>query len=188
LKGQLAALRASEEWHRQIQKPEFQRELRLQQFRANGLSSTEEAFLREHLELVDRPDLLAAAHQGEPLPEAEAVEPERQPELQEPEPDYEPEPAKAAPRMSEPPQFFKPDRDVVPDRDGVLEQRGAGDYVSAPVSRNIPTGSAPLSDPTKVVLTLGEREIARMSGISEVEYARNKLRMQAAKRSGQIQG
>jgi hypothetical protein len=139
LKGQLAALRASEEWHRQIQKPEFQRELRLQQF-------------------------------------------------QEPEPDYEPEPAKAAPRMSEPPQFFKPDRDVVPDRDGVLEQRGAGDYVSAPGSRNIPTGSAPLSDPTKVVLTLGEREIARMSGISEVEYARNKLRMQAAKRSGQIQG
>jgi hypothetical protein len=64
LKGQLAALRASEEWHRQIQKPEFQRELRLQQFRANGLSSTEEAFLLEHLELVDRPDLLAAAHQA----------------------------------------------------------------------------------------------------------------------------
>jgi hypothetical protein len=63
--------------------------------------------------------------------------------------------------------------------------------VSAPVSREIPSGG-PRSEfetnPGRVVLSPDEKIIAKNSGISEVEYARNKIRMMHMKASGEIQG
>jgi hypothetical protein len=59
---------------------------------------------------------------------------------------------------------------------------------SAPVSRSIPDGSyRPLKQRGKVHLTAEERQIARVSGISDEEYARNKMLLQDKKASGEIQ-
>jgi hypothetical protein len=50
-----------------------------------------------------------------------------------------------------------------------------------------PGGDRPLSLPSKVTLTREELEAARFSNISPEEYAKNKLRMQRAKLTGEIQ-
>jgi hypothetical protein len=61
-------------------------------------------------------------------------------------------------------------------------------YVSAPPHREAPSytsGERPLSQ-TSVKLSPNEREIARLSGISEAEFARQKLKLQRYKASGLI--
>jgi hypothetical protein len=57
--------------------------------------------------------------------------------------------------------------------------------VSAPVSREIPSSTTgrPPSE-TRVTLSAAEREHAKLAGISEVEFARQKLKLQALKASG----
>ncbi len=56
--------------------------------------------------------------------------------------------------------------------------------VSAPVSRGVPS-STPGWATGKITLTPAEREAARLSGISEVEYAKHRLRLNAMKASGE---
>jgi hypothetical protein len=56
--------------------------------------------------------------------------------------------------------------------------------VSAPVSRSIPSYQSAATVPSKVDLSLEEREMARLSGISDVEYAANKIRLLRAKAAG----
>lgn len=56
--------------------------------------------------------------------------------------------------------------------------------VSAPVSRDIPSGGSGRPSNSKVTLTPEQREAARLSGIDEVTYAKNLIRLQAEKRSG----
>ena len=56
--------------------------------------------------------------------------------------------------------------------------------VSAPVSREIPTGDLSPQSPSRVTLSAAEREHAKLAGISEVEFARQKLKLQALKASG----
>jgi hypothetical protein len=61
--------------------------------------------------------------------------------------------------------------------------------VSAPVSRTIPDGGPRPDfeqDPRRVNLSVEERGIAKASGISETEYARQKIRMMQAKQRGEI--
>jgi len=55
----------------------------------------------------------------------------------------------------------------------------------APPTRDIPSSSTgkPASS-TKVTLTAEEREIARLNGITEIEYAKQKLKLQELKRNG----
>jgi hypothetical protein len=59
--------------------------------------------------------------------------------------------------------------------------------VSAPVSREIPAGNRDLSIPTRINLSVEERQVAAASGISERQYAENKLKMMRMKQTGEIQ-
>jgi hypothetical protein len=52
---------------------------------------------------------------------------------------------------------------------------------SAPVTREIPTGTP---RPGTVQLTPFEREAARIAGVSDVEYARGKIRLAQEKAAG----
>jgi hypothetical protein len=57
-------------------------------------------------------------------------------------------------------------------------------HVSAPVSREIPTGAGmPCSG--RITLTLEQREAARMSGISEADYAKQLLKLRELQASGE---
>jgi len=55
--------------------------------------------------------------------------------------------------------------------------------VSAPVSRDPPSGGAPKSQ-TKVTLSQMEREHAKAAGITEAEYAKQKVKLQELKANG----
>lgn len=56
--------------------------------------------------------------------------------------------------------------------------------VSAPVSRDVPSAATGRPASNKVTLTPAEREAAAVSGISEIEYARQKQRLQDEKKRG----
>ena len=60
--------------------------------------------------------------------------------------------------------------------------------VSAPVSREVPSSSGSREDrgPTRITLSVAEREHARLSGTSELDYARGKLELERRKRDGEI--
>ena len=79
------------------------------------------------------------------------------------------------------PEFFKPP----PPKQPVQPSRSA--YMSAPVSREVPDGIPRELKPSQVRLSPEEVEAARLSGISTVAYARNKLRLLREKASGQRQ-
>lgn len=59
--------------------------------------------------------------------------------------------------------------------------------MSAPVTRESPSISTGRASPTRVELSPAQREAARFSGVSEVEYARNFLRLQELKKQGHYQ-
>jgi hypothetical protein len=81
----------------------------------------------------------------------------------------------------ETPPFFKPPPPPAP--------RPQHAPVSAPVSRSVPTGggSRPDWETGRTVLSAEEKEFARLSGVDEITYAKNKLRMQRMKAAGEIQ-
>jgi hypothetical protein len=86
------------------------------------------------------------------------------------------------PAMETPP-FFKPPPAKPP--------RTPASHYSAPVSREVPSGNPRPgyeTDERRVTLSPDEKVIAKNSGISEVEYARNKIKMLRMKASGEIQG
>jgi hypothetical protein len=56
-------------------------------------------------------------------------------------------------------------------------------FVSAPVSRNVPSGSGQRF-PMKVTLSPEEKDAARMSGISEADYAKQKIKLMQMKANG----
>ena len=58
---------------------------------------------------------------------------------------------------------------------------------SAPVSRQVGSGMGVPTSPRSVTLTAAEREAAAMSGISETQYARNKLLMLQRQARGESQ-
>lgn len=59
--------------------------------------------------------------------------------------------------------------------------------MSAPVTRESPSISTGRATPTRVELTAAQREAARISGVDDVTYARNFLRLQALKKDGHYQ-
>jgi phage I-like protein len=84
--------------------------------------------------------------------------------------------------MAPAPKFFAPE----PSRPAVRSP-----IVSAPVSREIASGGPRPTyetDPRRVTLSVDERAIAKNAGISETEYARQKIRMLGMKERGEIQG
>lgn len=61
--------------------------------------------------------------------------------------------------------------------------------ISAPISRQAPSSNGERYEltPSKINLTADEKAIADASGLSHVEYARQKLRLLKAKKEGTIQ-
>ena len=84
----------------------------------------------------------------------------------------------AMPQAQETPQFFKP-----PSPRGAAPNPSA--RFSAPVSREIPTGSGRRPTPGKITLSPSEVEAARVSGISLEEYAKNKIEYQRQREAGE---
>lgn len=176
LKRQIAALQQSEQIQRQHQ-AQAQRpispEEKLASWKSAGMPPGEEEFLRNNIDLVanDRLTAVAAAeasrlHQRGTEAYMRAVRK-----------NFDRLMAQGAAQPT--PQFF-----AVPP---APEPPGPGAYVSAPVSRETPTGAYREPSPSQVRLSAEERQIARASGISEVEYARNRLRLEREKRTGQRQ-
>lgn len=56
--------------------------------------------------------------------------------------------------------------------------------VSAPPSRDVPSPSSGRQSATRITLTPEQREAARISGVTEIEYARNLLRLNEEKARG----
>jgi hypothetical protein len=73
-----------------------------------------------------------------------------------------------------------------PDKPSFAEE-SEGPAVSAPISRDTPSMGGGYRSPTQYRLSPTEREIAKASGMSEVEYARNRLRLEDLKRRGLVQ-
>jgi hypothetical protein len=89
----------------------------------------------------------------------------------------------AAKAAAEPvPEYFQP-RPAPPEQPA--EQMQSAIY-SAPVSRQVGGGNYQAS-PNSIRLTREEQEAARMAGVSDTEYARNKLKMLRMQQAGQIQ-
>jgi len=59
--------------------------------------------------------------------------------------------------------------------------------MSAPVTRESPSINGGSVRPTQITLSPAQREAARISGVSDVEYAKNYMRLQALKRDGHYQ-
>jgi hypothetical protein len=197
LQKQIAELRKSEELNRQRQEQvnhqqqEHQKYVQyiqqaFQYWKANGLTSEQEQIFAANPAAIGQLTNLAsqqAAEQGHQLGTAEHTEAgkklffEHLAHLQEQAQPQQPETA-----MTETPRFFQPPPQPRP--------RPNGPIVSAPVSRETPgmRRAEAETDPRRVTLSVEEREIARASGISEIEYARNKIRMMKMKAEGQLQG
>ena len=69
----------------------------------------------------------------------------------------------------------------------VEEQQQRTNIVSAPVSREVPSGGGARQS-GKITLTKDEQEAAKISGITETEYARQKAALLLAKQNGQYTG
>jgi hypothetical protein len=195
LQRQIDALARSEALQRQAAEQQLQpqrpmsREDRLAVWRMQGMPEVELKFLTANPALVDMPQLTAyaaneALQQGhERGSEAflNATKLNFDKHLQHLQAQAQ-TPTESV--MQETPKFFAPPAQPKPKPNG-------GPIVSAPVSRTVPDGSGSRpeyqQDPRRVTLSVDEREIARASGISEIEYARNKIKLQGMKSRGEVQ-
>jgi hypothetical protein len=185
LKRQVEALRQSEALLKQAAQPQrpLTREDKLGLWRQQGIPENEYNFLVANPELIDNPaataycarEAEAQGHQrgsDEFLHATKQIFDKYQAELQA-------QAQQTEQPMQETPKFFQPP----PPK----PMRPPSVPVSAPVSRSIPNGGPRpeyQQDPTKVHLSVEEKEIARASNISEVEYARQRLRLEKEKRDG----
>jgi len=172
LRQQMGALRQATEHQRQ-QAAEPSLEARLDQWRQAGLPEGEISFLRQHPQMADAPELTqAAAHEA--LAAGHQMGSDQFHSFMRQRFDHHmgevERRAPAAPPAAQTPEFFAAtEPPTTPDPSAL---------VSAPVSRQVPTsGRTYEMAPSQVRLTVEERQIARASGISETQYAANKLRM-----------
>jgi hypothetical protein len=196
LQRQIDALARSEALQRQAAEQQLQpqrpmsREDRLAVWRMQGMPEVELKFLTANPALVDMPQLTAyaaneALQQGhERGSEAflNATKLNFDKHLQQLQAQAQTQ-TPTEPAMTPTPKFFEPPPAPKP--------RGPqGPIVSAPVSREVPTGEPRpeyQQDPRRVTLSVEERQVAAASGISEVTYAANKLKMLRMKAAGEIQ-
>jgi hypothetical protein len=87
--------------------------------------------------------------------------------------------AQARPAPAATPEFFRP-----PPAPSPARAEPSAMY-SAPVSRQAPSGSLREPSPRQLKLSPEERQIAAASGISDVQYAQNKLRMLRERAAGE---
>ncbi len=184
LMEQIAALRQAEDLQRQHQAQLAQirapsREDKLAYWQQAGMPEAELRFLEENPSMIDHDQIAAVAAQETMAAGIGRESPEFLPAVKENfEKRFRHLQAQGA---AQSPEFFKPR--PAPER-SVPDQSY---YVSAPVTRQTPTGSPRVdSNPTKIRLSAEEKQIAAASGISEVEYAKNKIELERQKRTGQI--
>lgn len=79
------------------------------------------------------------------------------------------------------------DEDEIDDTPNPPQPARRNPTVSAPVSRDVPSGGSGQRQNNRITLTAEEREAARFSGVSEVDYARQKQRLAELKRQGHYQ-
>lgn len=93
------------------------------------------------------------------------------------------QPQPAAQRPKPVPQMASEPHDGEPERPTVSPEamRKATMY-SAPPTREVASSRTGLPSNSRVTLSVAEQEIARASGLSDLDYARGKLKMQQAKR------
>ncbi len=188
LQRQIDALQQSEQLQRQHRATMAQQrpshDQLLHHWRTNhGMSEADERFLRENPELIDNPQLTAiAANEAAQMGHARDTEAHREATLelfhQHLAHLQAQAPANSAPQPT--PEFFQPPPPpppAPPDRAAIY---------SAPVSRG-EVGGYREPSPSQVRLTVEQKQIAAASGISDVQYAKNLLRLEREKRSGERQ-
>ena len=79
--------------------------------------------------------------------------------------------------------YFKYLEEALGYREPPKVQRQRNPTVAAPVSRDAPSGVE--TSPNRITLTPEQREAAKISGISDIEYARQLIRYNRAKANGQ---
>ena len=183
LKRQVDAVRQAEALQRQqaaqmmARQQPLTHEQKLELWKTQGLTIAEADFLREHPAMIDHPQIVshAAAEATQAGIERDTPEywsavktnfEENMKRLQ----------AQAAAQPT--PEFFRPPPVRTP------APRSEAHYVSAPVSREVPTGVTRELSPSQVRLSPDEIEHARVSGVSLKVYAENKLRLMKEKAAG----
>jgi hypothetical protein len=154
------------------------REEKLEAWRQAGMSKAEEQFLIERPEMIDHDKILTAAIGTAARAGIDRNAPEFLPAVQKYFDTHLRHFQQQARANS--PQFFRPP----PIREPSVSTPPS--IVSAPVSRDAPGGERQSPLPTKITLTAEEKDAARFSGITERQYAENKLKMMAAKMRGEI--
>ena len=163
------------------------REERIALWRTHGLTDDDAAFLEANPELIDNPRLTrVASDEAEQQGYERGSDSHRQATLelfnqhlghQQAQPAASVGPAST-------PTFFEP---PAPSRSPATERPGPASYVSAPVSRREVGAPRGPTSPRQVKLSGLEQELAKNLGISDLEYAKQKLLMMAKKASGEIQ-
>lgn len=152
-------------------------EARIALWRQHGLSDRDAAFLSAHTELAAEPQLCrlasdeAALHHERDTDAHRAATLEAFHRLQG-------QQAQPAPAPTATPEFFRPPPQPAPERPGPAS------YVSAPVSRGVPSGETGYRPARQIKLTPQEQEFARIAGISDVEFAKQKQKLILAKANG----
>jgi hypothetical protein len=187
LQQQLEELKKSEEMQRQrqaqipLQQQPMTREQKLELWKRQGLTEAEMNFLRQNPQMIDYPQLTSQAaaeamqqgHQRESQAFQEAMKMNFDNHLDRMR-------AQATPAATETtPAFFQAPPPPPP--------RSRSHFVSAPVSREIPSGRPREENPRQMTLSAEETFIAKASGISATEYAKNKIRLQREKAAGDRQ-
>jgi hypothetical protein len=179
LQKALADLRESERLQRMAQQHAqrpMTREEKLELWKGQGMDDHEAEFLRGHPELIDRPEITqqaaaAALHAGLQRGTHDfnnAVKLNFDTMMGRVE-------AQATPAAT--PAFFQPPPSPAPERPDPAS------VYSAPPSRR-EAGSREPASPRQVKLSPAEQEVARNLGLSDLDYARQKLKLAQAKLAG----
>ena len=187
LSRQLDELKRSEELVRQRaaapQQPPT-REQRLALWRQQGLSEAEAHFLQRHPLMIDHPEIASAAS-VEAMRAGHARDSEEYWKATEMNFNYhldrmrEQSAAAANPATQPTPEFFRPPPPPAPPT--------RSNIVSAPVSREVPSGRPREENPNRTTLSAEELAVAAASGITATQYAAGKLRLQREKLAGERQ-
>jgi hypothetical protein len=186
LRRQVAALRQSEALLRQAAQPQrpLSRDEKLALWQHQGMPADQLEFLKANPELVDYSELAAyaaneAAQQGHERGSHEHMRATK--ELFDQHMEHLQQQAQTnslEPAMNNPtPKFFAPPPPKPP---------ATPSHYSAPVSRQVPGSNRPDWQNGRTTLTLQEKEAARIAGVDEITYAKNKLKMLAMRERGEI--
>jgi hypothetical protein len=196
LKRQLAHLQASEQAQREFAaQVAAQRaaqaapaptlpaepEARIALWRQHGLSADDASFLAAHHELVAEPHLCRLASDEAALHHERDTDAHRAATLEA----FHRLQGQASPATQPTPEFFAPPR-AAPSP--ATERPSPAAFVSAPVSRGTPSGETGYRPARKITLTPQDQEYARIAGISDTEYARQKQKLALHKANGDYTG